>query len=404
VATRSIPGSLFTDSFIRGLKPESKQYEIVEPGRTGLRLRVGPGGTKSFCWIVKDKVSGKLRRVSLGSYGEVSLQEARQRLDLERTRHRNGLPVGIDPEAPKTVKDLSKLFFEKRIEPHRNRPDIVKQVIDHDINPAIGGVKLQAVTTPVLAGVVDRMVARGAESHAGKAVQYLKMMFSFAESRGYLPHNPAASLRKKDLGVVERERVRWLTSQEIGAVWETLDAETRLSPQVRYGLKLLLAVGVRTDELRLARWDQLDLDGPEPLWRIPKENTKTGAAWEVPLSDLAVELLKGLKKDTPKSVWVMPGKDPKKPITDKILARAVARLLEAEKLRMPRWVPHDMRRTMRTHLSDLKVAPHVAEKCLNHSLGAIAQIYDQHTYLDERREALQLWANRLRAALGGEHG
>ena len=56
------------------------------------------------------------------------------------------------------------------------------------------------------------------------------------------------------------------------------------------------------------------------------------------------------------------------------------------------FTPHDLRRTLRTHLSRLGIAPHIAEKCLNHSLSKLGKTYDKHTYLDERREALEKWA------------
>ena len=59
------------------------------------------------------------------------------------------------------------------------------------------------------------------------------------------------------------------------------------------------------------------------------------------------------------------------------------------------FTPHDLTRTMRSELSKLRVPPHVAERCLNHSLGRIIETYDQHDYLDERREALQKWADQV---------
>ena len=93
------------------------------------------------------------------------------------------------------------------------------------------------------------------------------------------------------------------------------------------------------------------------------------------------------------------------PLTDKAMGRAVRRLFGLKKadgtplLDIPKFSPHDLRRTMRTHLAALRVAPHVAEKCLNHSLGRIIQIYDTGDYFDERKEALERWAQKVDLAV-----
>ena len=64
--------------------------------------------------------------------------------------------------------------------------------------------------------------------------------------------------------------------------------------------------------------------------------------------------------------------------------------------------PHDLRRTMRTHLGKLRIPPHITERCLNHSLGRIVQIYDLGDYIDERREALERWAAYVERLVTGK--
>ena len=91
----------------------------------------------------------------------------------------------------------------------------------------------------------------------------------------------------------------------------------------------------------------------------------------------------------------------KGPVDDKVFGHAVRRLLTLEKdgqkvLALDEdFCPHDLRRTCRSGLSVIKIPPHIAERCLNHSLGRIAETYDTHDYLDERREALQKWADQV---------
>lgn len=59
------------------------------------------------------------------------------------------------------------------------------------------------------------------------------------------------------------------------------------------------------------------------------------------------------------------------------------------------FTPHDLRSTARSHLAVLGVSVVVAERCLNHSLGGLLAVYDVHDYLDERRNALEVWSKKL---------
>ena len=254
------------------------------------------------------------------------------------------------------------------------------------------------------------MVDRGAKALAGKVLATIKQLFKFAQVRGYIDSSPAYPLNPGDLGVVNNIRERALDTDEEGeaqadlveicALWRALDKAPRLSPQIRFGVKILLLTGVRSGELRLAQWEHIDFDAA--TWKIPASNTKNAKAWTVPLSPQVLDLFKNLHKAAEGSQWVLPSFmgdfTGESPITDKALARAVKRLFSLTDsdgnrlLPIDYFTPHDLRRTLRTHLSRLGVAPHIAEKCLNHSLSKLGKTYDKHTYLDDRREALEKWA------------
>jgi integrase len=416
MTTRNIPKNGFTVTWLDNLKSESKRFEIPDKGAKGLRLRVSPGGTKTFVWLYRD--GNSTRRVTIGQYGDrdgqITLAKARKKLvDLK-----DNLRAGIKPHTsgegiPKTVTELCEAFYKRRILNSRKRPDIVRQVLDHDIIPIIGNRRLTTVTTTTLVGVVDKVIDRGARAHAGRVLSTIKQTFKWAQVRGYVELSPASPLDASSLDVGSNIRERALdvddegeaqtTLAETTALFNALDAAPRLSAQIRIGLKLLLLTGVRSGELRLARWEHVDLDNA--LWKIPASNTKNAKAWSVPLSDTAVTLFKELDDESNGSDWVLRSADREAPITDKAMARAVRRLFSLKDkndkrlLDIPRFYPHDLRRTLRTHLSRLGVAPHIAEKCLNHSLSKIGQTYDKHTFIDERREALQLWANSIESAL-----
>lgn len=400
------PPKGFTPAFLDNLKPKAQRIELADKACPGLRLRLEPSGRRTFVWYYHDASAGKNKVKTLGRYGDgegcITLSEARKALSSAKERHIDGVPVSPPADTPKTVEKLAELFYERRIVPYRKRPDVVRDILDKDILPRLGKLPIATLTAPTVASMVESVVDRGAKTHAGKVLSVAKQMFRFAEGRGYIDRSPAYALDRKDLGVVDNIRDRHLDADEIKALWTAIEKAPRMSVQVRAGLKILLLTGVRTGELLKARWEHIDFDKSE--WFVPEENSKT-TAWTVPLVPAVRALFHELKEiaddveegEEP-SPWVMAGRKDG-PVTDKVLGRALRRLFELKDkdgeplLAIAPCSPHDFRRTLRTHLEDLGVEPHIAEKCLNHSLGRINSTYNRNPYLTQRREALQKWTD-----------
>ncbi|MEW8439912.1 MAG: tyrosine-type recombinase/integrase [Candidatus Thiodiazotropha taylori] len=407
----SIP---FTDKALANLKPKDKDYELGDAGCPGLRLRVSPSGKKVFRWYYQE-ANGKRRVKTLGVYDDISLSKARQDLESLKEQHQEALEHGEsltrDQEAT-TVNELAEEFYTRRIVPNRKRPDIVRLILDNDIIPILGKRKLRTLKTPTVRAAVEAVVDRGATTHAGKVLAILKQLFRFGVSRGDMDHNPAEALDPMGLGVESNIRDRVLDASDLKAFWRALDQAPRMSDQVKAGLRVLALTGVRTSELLKAQWKNVNLKQAE--WTIPiadqklsPKQAKKAKPWVVPLSQQAIVLFEELKsyavdeagKPLP---YVMASLDSSQGhYTSKALGRAVRRLFELEikqgdettlLLPIERFSPHDLRRTMRTHLGKIRIPPHIAERCLNHSLGRIVDTYDQGDYLEERRSALDKWA------------
>ncbi|WXG51453.1 MAG: tyrosine-type recombinase/integrase [Candidatus Sedimenticola sp. (ex Thyasira tokunagai)] len=402
------PARGFTTKWLENLKPAYKRFELADNGAAGLRLRVSPGGAKTFVWLYRH--NQKTHRHTLGQFGEgagkLTLSAARKQLQELKGKREAGTLNAPNKSNPKTVKDLVATFHERILLKKRKRPDEALHLLQKELVSTLGNKKIEHITASQLSAIVDGVVDRGATTHAGKVLNLIKQVFGFAEGKGYVERNPAYPLKKNAFEIEDNRRDRALSLDEIKVLWDALAKAPRMSPQFKIGLKILLITGVRSGELRLARWSEIDLDNGH--WLIPEENTKGGKAWEVPLTPLAVDQFRELQEFTGESDWVMASPESladtnklSKHVDDKALARSVNRLLKLKGedgeliLDIPKFVPHDLRRTLRTHLSKLKIPPHIAEKCLNHSLGRIEETYDVHTYYEERKEALEKWADSV---------
>jgi integrase len=204
----------------------------------------------------------------------------------------------------------------------------------------------------------------------------------------------------KDIVGAKKPRQRVLNSAEIAEVWQ---ASAALPSPFNAFVWLLLATGQRLREVANARWSELDLDAK--LWTIPATRMKGDAAHEVPLSPLAIEIIESLAKpeDRKPSAFVFSTTGGKAPISGFSKAKvALDRLINETRTEtdpevepIESFVFHDLRRTMRTALSGLPIPDLVAELVIAHAKPGLHKVYDQHAYRDEKRRALDLWADKL---------
>ena len=406
------PNSIVTDLQLRKLRPASKTYDVKVANVPGLIVRVGKTGSKSFRWDRGGK--HKPRIITHGAYPAISLKEARQLHDKAKLQHALGTlqleaakkslvankpSMGVT-DTPKTVRDLAEMFYVDYVTANHKRPEIARRVFDVDILPIIGEMKLLAVTPLTVRAVIKIVVDRGATVYARRVLTLLSQLFEFGVSYQVVEGNPAISLKPKMLRIESNIRDRKLLTSEIKMFWLMLEDYPTVSIQVRVALQLLLLLGIRSGELRQAEWSHVDLDKglltvPVKNQKLKIEQIKKAKDFIVPLNVFAISLfhqVEGLN-----SVWVFPGVSGDEPFSRNVMARTIRRVImnEIEPFR-----PHDLRRTLRTNLSKLGVQPHIAERCLNHSLGTIIDTYDQYDYLDERREALERWSQRVQVILG----
>jgi len=152
----------------------------------------------------------------------------------------------------------------------------------------------------------------------------------------------------------------------------------------------LLLTAVRRGEAAHMTWGEVDLD--DALWIVPASRTKSGVPHEVPLSGMAVDLLKSLPRFAGGD-FVFSTTGGRSGIRNFDLYKTA---IDARATGLVNWRFHDLRRTARTNLASLGVAPFIAELVLGHAQKGVHRVYDTHRYQAEKREALKQWANRLR--------
>jgi integrase len=154
-------------------------------------------------------------------------------------------------------------------------------------------------------------------------------------------------------------------------------------------------LGLRRSEVAKATWSEIDLG--KKIWVIPAKRTKSNAPHAVPLSADAMKVLEALPRFN-EGDFIFSLKFGRKPVNAFSRAKHIFdKALKVELGTKPNhFVIHDIRRTVRTGLSALPVSDLVRELVIGHTKPGLHKVYDQYSYLNEKRHCLELWAARLR--------
>ena len=383
-----------------------------------LRYRLADAAPR---WLFRYRLAGKSRVLHLGSYGALSLAAARKTAKEMRARVALGYDVVAEKQDRRqkaaakieaaqnvvTVAMLADEYLTEKIIGRWKHPNIVRSRIERDIKPAIGALALSDVKPSHIDALLKGIVKRGAPTMATDVLRWLKRMFDYAIKREMVLTNPAAAFDPSDAGGKEEARDRWLTRAELVRLLAVMKTAKGWTYQNTLAVKLLLMLGNRKSELIEAPIKEFDLD--RGIWALPAERTKTGQAIDIPLPRQAVEALRELVRLAGYSEWLLPARKMQTRMIPHIDLNTIGAAI-AKNIRpllgdnFAPFVVHDFRRTARTHLEALGVLPHVAERCLNHKLRGVVGIYNRHDYFEERKSALQAWADLLTELESGDSG
>ncbi|MDB2440692.1 integrase arm-type DNA-binding domain-containing protein [Luminiphilus sp.] len=384
-----------TNVAINTAKPREKTYRLYD--EKGLYLEITTKGAK--LWRLKYRFSGKEKRLAIGPYPEISLKLAREARDLARAM----LVAGTDPSAHKKAqkaaraRDTNGTFEAIARDWHEKKSQIwssihSKNVFDRltrNVFPFIGGRPIAEITVPELLHLLRRIEERGAIETAHRVLGNIGEVYRFAISSGETERNIAVDIKGALQPVVKKHLPAITEPKRAGEFLRMIDGYSGTLP-VQCALRLAPLVFVRPGELRKARWEEIDFDSKE--WRY--EVTKTRSPHIVPLCDQAIAILKTLHPVTGRWEYVFPNaRSVKRPMSDNAVLAAMRRM-EISKDEM---CGHGFRAMAKTILiEELGYSDALTALQLSHRRkDPLGNAYNRTTFLRERTEMMQTWANYL---------
>jgi integrase len=384
--------------------PKEGRVVYWDRGLPGFGVRLTSNGAKS--WVAMYRVDGKAVMETLGAVAKMpKVGDARE---MARTSMRKA-GMGVHPvkekrteakraetETVKAAVDRYLAYCDRALKPKTARE--WRRIFEHDVLPRWGKRPVAEITKgDVLELVNDKAVNRerkrrgmegGAAVQAGKMLTRLRTFWGWAIANDLAATDPTEGVRRP---AKEAPRDRVLTNDEIVTFWSATD---RLGYPFGPLFRLMLLTAQRESETAGIRWSEVAAE----TWTIPSTRTKNSKPHIVHLSALALETIEGTPRIAEQDL-LFSGTG-KTAVSGFSRAKARLDMLMAG---MQAWTLHDLRRTATTGLARLGIAPHVADKVLNHTAGTIrgvAAVYNQFDYLDERRAALEAWGSYVEKLIG----
>jgi integrase len=372
----------------------------------GFGIRVTANGVRAF--VLDYRIQQRQYRYTIGTWPDWSAlravheaRELRQRVD----RGENPLDDRAPPPTVKSVADVIDDFLKRYVQapahPLRAAREY-ERALRRQVAPRIGKVPLYDLRRSQIVGILDQIEDQHGAVQADRTLAYFRKCLNWHAARDdrFVPPIVPGMARTRPK---EHARERNLSDDEIRAVWPWLTGT--------FGalVKTLLLTAQRRNEVAGMTWDEIDKDG---VWTIPGERHKAKRASAVPLSQAARAVIEaqpriaGCEHVFAGRARTGHGRGIEKPVrrpfsgfskAKPALDKAVAKARGGEFL--PNWTLHDLRRTAKTLMARAGVRPDISERVLGHVIPGVEGVYDRHSYLDEKREALERLATTVERIL-----
>jgi len=381
-----------SDTKLRGLygKPYSGPAEITDSD--GLGVRITPRGVINFQY--RYRWQGKQHRMGIGKYPAITLREARNMVsDLKEH-----LDKGIDPRNAKTHKRLNSkptvsdclAYWQEtyvNVNLRKKTQALYKSTVVKHMTDVFPG--LAAEDIPVR-GWVELFTEQEKinQIRARQLLVQMRSAMNWCMRRQYIDNCSVMKISPKDIGVKPSRGETTLSYNQLAKVWLAIE-RSRASTANKLLHQMLMLYGARNSEIRESVRGEFDKE--EMVWLLPANRSKSNRVVRRPIFSQVVPLIE--KAITAYGNVLIPGPDLEKPMTIAGANRFMGRI--SSSLGIGEFTAHDFRRTLATRLSEEGVAPHVIEKMLGHELGGVLTVYNKHDWIEEQRQAYELYAEKI---------
>lgn len=399
-----------SDSWLKSNNGKQRDKIEVITDRDSLSVRISPKGKIVFQF--RYRFGGQGKRLDIGTYPLMTLKDARS----IAFKYKTELDQGKDPMQLKlkgesdylkqvTVKEICDLWFNSIAINKVSYKDDYRAFELH-VYPKVGKRICDEISLQEWSSLLFE-IASEAKTVAVKVLGNLRQIMRWGCIHGKLQNQPIQHLKSADLNIKKVKRSRYLSEQEIFWVVHATLRANGISPKNKAIIVMLLFFGCRVSELRLAK--KSDFDFQEMLWHVPPENHKMGdrthKAIVRPIIPQIVPFIRNIFSLSPGDCeYAFPNlKGGAYTVNAKSFQTTVPiyvneNIKKRFGVKIEHWTTHDLRRTMRTHISDL-APPHICEIMLGHGLPAVWGTYDLHEYLGEQAQAYEKWFFKLCAIL-----
>ena len=379
---------------VENARAKGARREIADAGARGLYLVVQPAPSQAKSWAVRYRIGGQSRKLTLGDAKAVTLAQAR----LRAAEALAEVAAGRDPgkaklaqvavereKTSKTVAWAAAEFIEKYAK--KATREITwrqyERMLNRVVEPAWHGRSVHSIRRRDVIDLVEG-IRDEHPTQANRVLAVTSKLFSWLESRDEITISPTRGVKRP---AREKGRDRVLSDTELR---QLLAACSDLDRTTAAFLQLLIYTGARRNEIGAAEWGQIDSDSRELT--IPEDKSKNHRPHVIPLSPPAWEVIEALPRE---SKYLFPARYGGGHLGGFAhMKRRVDALVQLDKA----WVWHDVRRSTASGLQALGFSVALIETILNHASGVFRGVtgtYARHDYAEQKRQALQAWANHL---------
>lgn len=388
-----------TDTKIKQAKPTDKVYKLSDG--EGLQLRIRPNGTKTWLLDYFKPFTKKRNAISLGTYPDISLKEARKLKDEAKKL----LAKDIDPKEAKdqkaaeaekalnnTFRHVATDWFDvKKTKITAEYADDVWRSLEIHVFPEMGSVPIEQINAPNTIKVLKKVSAKGSLETVRRLCQRLNEIMVFANNTGVIFANPLSGISHA-FETPKKQHLPTLKPEELKKLMYKLSVAS-IKLTTRCLIEWQLHTMVRPGEAAGTRW--AEIDEKNRLWTIPAEKMKKKREHIVPLTDETMALLEVMRPVSAHREHLFPAdRNPRTHSNSSTANMALKRMGFAGEL-----VSHGMRALASTTLNEKGFDPDLIEAALAHvDQNETRRAYNRAEYIERRRELMSWWSGHIEEA------